>query len=91
MLGFELNELKWAREILTKEFRETKPKSLGNDSKEIVNEEKTSVIFPKFSFQRRWATIPYLAVLFRGHPHITSPPFWQFLTPPPPVIMCHHF
>ena len=39
MLGFELNELKWAREILTKEFRETKPKSLGNDSKEIVNEE----------------------------------------------------
>ena len=27
-----------------------------------------------------------------GHPHITSPPFWQFLTPPlPPVIMCHHF
>ena len=21
----------------------------------------------------------------RGHPHITSPPFWQFLTPPPPL------
>ena len=23
------------------------------------------------------------------HPHITSPPFWHFLTPPPPL--CHQF
>ena len=45
MLGFELNELKWAREILTKEFRETKPKILGNDSKEIVNEDHTCISY----------------------------------------------
>ena len=36
---FELNELKWAREILTKEFRETKPKSLGNELEGIINKD----------------------------------------------------
>ena len=28
------------------------------------------------------------AHMIRGHPHITSPPFWYFLTPPP---ACHQF
>ena len=55
--------------------------------------------YPRFSayfhdVKNRFSYIEeqYWLVTIRGHPHITSPPFWQFLTPPlPPVIMCHHF
>ena len=35
-----------------------KPKSSGNDPKGIVNKDLSSVMFPKFSSQRPWATIP---------------------------------
>ena len=46
------------------------PKSSGKQNRRVWvmipkgSLTKTSVIFPKFSFQRRWATIPCLAVLF---------------------------
>ena len=35
-----------------------------------------------------WLYVWNKEVYYRGHPHIMSPPFWQFLTPPSPP--CHH-
>ena len=66
----------------------------NHNSTEAILTSMTSLPSPKTSSSAQHSESNSLKnVKFSGgHPHITSPPFWQFLTPPlPPVIMCHHF